>query len=162
MTSQETIHRKTKRVKFNSANIIPSKLTNINEVFNDVRSDKYIMKVYRAMRRRNNVMSGVEKLVETGKGRVLVRVNLGYRVAVGGGLNTWPAVVQVGPWIGPELDDPEKLVEIGKGRVLVRVNLGYRVAVGGGLNTWPAVVQVRPWIGPELDDPGSKGGSISF
>ncbi|GKA35011.1 hypothetical protein Tco_0721502, partial [Tanacetum coccineum] len=47
-----------------------------------------------------------EKLVETSRGRELVRVNLGYRVVVGGGPNTWPAVVQVGPWIGPELDDP--------------------------------------------------------
>ncbi|GKB65819.1 hypothetical protein Tco_0927231 [Tanacetum coccineum] len=38
-----------------------------------------------------------EKLAETGRGRELVRVYLGYRVAVGGGSNTWPAVVQVGP-----------------------------------------------------------------
>ncbi|GKF93833.1 hypothetical protein Tco_0283533, partial [Tanacetum coccineum] len=42
------------------------------------------------------------KLAETGRGRELVRVNLGYRVAVGGGLNTWTDVVQVGP------DEPGK------------------------------------------------------
>ncbi|GKA63617.1 hypothetical protein Tco_0763223 [Tanacetum coccineum] len=47
------------------------------------------------------------KLAETGRGRELVRVNLGYRVAVGGGPNTWPAMVQVEPRIGHELDDPD-------------------------------------------------------
>ncbi|GJV64417.1 hypothetical protein Tco_1475245 [Tanacetum coccineum] len=47
-----------------------------------------------------------EKLAKTGRRRELVRVNLGYRVAVGGGPNTWPVVVQVGSWIRPELDDP--------------------------------------------------------
>ncbi|GKA92837.1 hypothetical protein Tco_0814762 [Tanacetum coccineum] len=45
MTSQEILHRKIKRVKFNSAIIIPSKLTRRNKVFNDVRSDKNTMEV---------------------------------------------------------------------------------------------------------------------
>ncbi|GJV69621.1 ribonuclease H-like domain-containing protein [Tanacetum coccineum] len=45
MTSQEILHRKIKRVKFNSAIIIPSKLTRRNKVFNDVRSDKNTMEI---------------------------------------------------------------------------------------------------------------------
>ncbi|GJY48231.1 hypothetical protein Tco_0438187 [Tanacetum coccineum] len=59
MTSQEILHRKAKRVEFKSAIIIPSKLTNKNEVFNNIRSDKNIVKVKRAMNRGNNAMSGV-------------------------------------------------------------------------------------------------------
>ncbi|GJY24339.1 hypothetical protein Tco_0397997 [Tanacetum coccineum] len=45
MVSQEILHRKTKRVKFNCAIIIPSKLMNRNEVFNDVKGEKNIIKV---------------------------------------------------------------------------------------------------------------------
>nr|GEY28174.1 RNA-directed DNA polymerase, eukaryota, reverse transcriptase zinc-binding domain protein [Tanacetum cinerariifolium] len=46
-----------------------------------------------------------EKLAETGRGWELVQVNLGYRVAVSGGPNTRPVVVQVRLRIRPELDD---------------------------------------------------------
>ncbi|GKA31581.1 hypothetical protein Tco_0717886 [Tanacetum coccineum] len=142
MTSQEILHRKTKRVKFNSAIIIPSKLTNINEVFNDVRSDKYIMKVKRAMGRRNNDMSGVsngnriiaEKLAEMGRGRELVRVYLGYRVAVGGRPNTWPAVVQVGPdepGISLSAEDGGELSgEVSSPTMVAEFWVGYREKLG--------------------------------
>ncbi|GKA73529.1 hypothetical protein Tco_0779831 [Tanacetum coccineum] len=49
MASQEILHGKTKCVKFNGAVIIPSKLTNRNEVFDYIRSDKYNIKVQWAM-----------------------------------------------------------------------------------------------------------------
>ncbi|GJX26080.1 hypothetical protein Tco_0232376 [Tanacetum coccineum] len=59
MTSQVILHRKTKGVKFNGTIIIPSELTNRNEIFNYIGGYKNIMKMKRAMMGRNNTMAGV-------------------------------------------------------------------------------------------------------
>ncbi|GJT98278.1 hypothetical protein Tco_1093796 [Tanacetum coccineum] len=59
MTSQVILHRKTKGVKFNSTIIVPSELTNINEIFNYIGGYKNIMKMKWAMMGRNNAMAYV-------------------------------------------------------------------------------------------------------
>ncbi|GJT14615.1 hypothetical protein Tco_0861657 [Tanacetum coccineum] len=67
VASQEILHRKMKRVKFNSVIIIFSKLTNGNKVFNDVRSDKNIMQVAKSTRPR---------IQKAGLARLTKRVNV--------------------------------------------------------------------------------------
>ncbi|GKF53688.1 hypothetical protein Tco_0160598, partial [Tanacetum coccineum] len=59
ITSQEILHRKTKRVKFYSTIIVPSKLTNRNEIFNDIEGYQNIMTMKGAMNKRNNAMASV-------------------------------------------------------------------------------------------------------
>ncbi|GJY15548.1 hypothetical protein Tco_0385970 [Tanacetum coccineum] len=60
MTSQVIHHEKTKDVKFNSTIIVPSELTNINEIFNYIGGCKNIMKMKWAMMGRNNAMACVD------------------------------------------------------------------------------------------------------
>ncbi|GKD73768.1 hypothetical protein Tco_1332050 [Tanacetum coccineum] len=59
MASQVILYRKTKSIKFDSTIIVSSKLTDINEIFNNVKGDKYIIKMKGAVKGWNNDMVGV-------------------------------------------------------------------------------------------------------